>query len=145
MNIRAVKNIFQNSKNLLKDICEKYHLSWQFVKFLFVGFINTVFAYSIFSFFIFIKLHYAIATLLAQILGILFNFKTTGGIVFKNSDNNLVFKFFVVYGFMYFVTVLELKIFTMFSLNNMYINYALIVLPNAMISYMLMKCFVFKK
>ena len=138
MNIRAVKNIFQNSKNLLKDICEKYHLSWQFVKFLFVGFINTVFAYSIFSFFIFI-------TLLAQILGILFNFKTTGGIVFKNSDNNLVFKFFVVYGFMYFVTVLELKIFTMFSLNNMYINYALIVLPNAMISYMLMKCFVFKK
>lgn len=63
--------------------------------FIFVGALNTLFGYTIFTFFIMMGLHYALAALLANILGVLFNFKTTGKIVFKNSNNVLLVKFFL--------------------------------------------------
>ena len=65
----------------------KYSTAHKFIKFLFVGGVNTVFGYSIFALFLFLGMHYAVATLFATILGILFNFKTTGVIVFNNKDN----------------------------------------------------------
>lgn len=129
--------------NTLKIYCEKYNFSWRFLKFLFVGALNTLFGYGVFALFNFLNFHYTISTLLATILGILFNFKTTGIIVFHNSDNKLILKFIGVYVFTYLIAIVELKIFTMFNMNNMYINYAIILLPNALISYTLMKKSVF--
>ncbi len=128
---------------IIKNLCEKYNISWRFVKFLFVGVINTLFGYGVFAFFNFLHFHYTVSTLLATILGILFNFKTTGVIVFKNNDNKLLIRFLAVYTLMYFVAILELKLLTMINLINMYINYAMIILPNALLSYLLMKNFVF--
>ena len=129
--------------NSIKQFCLKNNFDWQFIKFLFVGGINTLFAYSVYALFLFIGLHYSISVLLSNILGVLFNFKTTGSIVFKNNENNRLLKFVLVYIFMYFLTVLELKIFSMFGLENMYINYAILVLPNAFVTFSLMKRFVF--
>lgn len=127
----------------MKNICEKYNISWQFVKFLFVGGLNTLFGYSVFAICTFINLHYSLSTLIATILGILFNFKTTGCIVFKNNNNKLLFKFLAVYGFVYLLTLLVLKLFITLGSNNMYINYGIILLPNAILSFILMKKFVF--
>lgn len=78
--------------SLVKKICERYNIDYQFVKFLFVGGINTAVGYGLFAFFLFLKFHYALAVLFATIVGICFNFKTTGSIVFKNSDNKLTKK-----------------------------------------------------
>ncbi len=130
--------------NTLIQLCNKYNINWQFIKFLFVGGINTLFGYSVFSLCTFFNLHYTLSTLTATILGILFNFKTTGCIVFKNNNNNLIFKFLLVYGFVYLLTIGILKLFTIIGLNNMYINYAILLLPNAVLSFLLMKKFVFK-
>lgn len=127
----------------IKFCLEKYNISWRFIKFLFVGALNTLFGYVVFAVFNFFNLHYTLSAFLATVLGVLFNFKTTGIIVFKNNDNKLLIRFISIYLFMYFIAILELKTFTLFFLTNMYLNYALILLPNAFISYILMKKFVF--
>src|SRR5574344_687452 len=129
----------------IKELCKKLHLDWKFVKFLFVGVISTIFGYCAFAFFPFIGLHYVLANLFANIVGIMFNFKTTGGIVFKNSNNSLLLKFFGVYGLMYLVSISELRCCELLHFNNMYLNYALFIFPNAMISFTIMKKFVFNK
>lgn len=129
--------------NILKTLCEKTNFSWRFLKFLMVGALNTVFGYSVFALFTYLNLHYTISTLLATILGILFNFKTTGCIVFKNGDNKLIFKFLFVYGVTYLLSIAFLRICEYFGFTNMYLNYAILLLPNAMIAYSLMKKFVF--
>ena len=79
----------QNKLSLKVDIL--------FIKFLAVGVLNTLFGYGIFALLLFIGLHYAVASILATICGVLFNFKTTGTLVFNNNDNRLIFKFISVY------------------------------------------------
>ena len=96
---------------LIKEQCEKYHIDWKFIKFLFVGGLNTAFGYGVFALFIFLKFHFAVASFLSTVLGILFNFKTTGTIVFKNNDNHLIFRFFGAYAIVYGLNVLGLKLF----------------------------------
>lgn len=127
---------------IIKEQCEKYHIDWKFIKFLFVGCINTAFSYSVYALFIFINFHYALASFLSTVLGILFNFKTTGTIVFKNHDNHLIFRFFGVYGFTYILNVLGLKIFKIFNCD-MYLAGFIMLFPMAVISFILMKKFVF--
>jgi putative flippase GtrA len=119
-------------------------LDQPFFRFLVVGGINTIFGYGLFAFFIYLNLHYSIASLLSTIIGVLFNFKTTGKLVFKSSDNRLIVRFFAVYGMVYVLNVLFLKGFKWFGLN-LYIAGAVLVLPLAVVSFLLNKWFVFKK
>ena len=60
-------------------------------KFFVVGFINTVFGYSIYSLFIFLGFNYFLAALISQIIGTLFNYKTIATYVFPNGGNNKFF------------------------------------------------------
>ena len=116
----------------------------RFIKFIIVGVINTLFGYSIYALFILLNFHYSIAALLANIIGVLFNFKTIGKIVFKNYDNALIFKFIGVYIVTYFLNVGFLKILDMFMVD-MFLAGAVLVLPMAVISFILNKKFVFKE
>lgn len=115
----------------------------QFVCFLMVGVINTIFGYLVFAFFIYLKLHYSLAALLGTIAGVVFNFKTTGRLVFKSSDNSLILKFFMVYGVVYLLNVLCLAFFNALKVNN-YIAGAILILPLGIIAFLLNKWFVFK-
>jgi putative flippase GtrA len=112
--------------------------------FLIVGGINTVFGYGMFALFIFIGLHYAIAYLFATVLGILFNFFATGRLVFRNYDNRLMLRFFMVYSIVYLCNVGILTIFKSFNVS-MYIAGAILILPVAATSYLMMKRYVFGK
>lgn len=116
----------------------------RFLLFLFVGGINTLFGYGIFALFIFCGIHYMIATLLSTVMGILFNFKSTGGIVFKNKDNGLIFKFFSVYAITFILNVLFLKI-ALYNNFNIYIASFAITIPMAFVSYFLQKNLVFRR
>lgn len=118
------------------------HKYVQVILFFFVGGINTMFGYSLYALLLFINLHYALASFLATIGGVLFNFKTTGTIVFRNSDNKLLYKFVLVYCFTYFVNVLFLRAFYVFEVN-MYLAGAIMVVPVALLSYTLLNRFVF--
>ena len=119
--------------------------SIRFFRFLFVGGINSLFGYSVYSVFIIIlgQNHYAIALLIATILGVLFNFFTTGRIVFKNRDPKLLFKFFGVYGITYLINLLFLKIFNSYQVN-MLIAGAILIFPIAILSYFLNQALVFR-
>lgn len=147
------------------------HLLWKienkFLRFLFVGGINTAFGYFLFIFLIWIGLHYTIALLVSQIIGVLFNYKTTGYIVFQNKSNKLLIKFFLVYGAVYLINVIELFFLKQSPLYDIIlstdcfsfihslpidtsklgnvIGQAIVILPNAIITFFLNKIFVFKE
>lgn len=119
-------------------------LDEKFIKFLVVGVINTAFGYGMYVLLLFLGLHYAIASFFATVSGILFNFKTTGKLVFKNSDNALLFKFIGVYAVIYIINVVCLKVFSFF-LVNLFAAGAFMVLPTAILSFTLNRKFVFIK
>lgn len=146
------------------------HLLWKienkFLRFLFVGALNTAVGYLLFVFFIWIGLHYSLSLLFSQIIGILFNYKTTGYLVFESKSNRLLLKFFLVYGFVYLINVLELYLlnhstFYDIILSSKYLNFvhnlpinpdklsdaigqAIVIFPNAILTFLLNKKFVFK-
>ena len=124
---------------LFKKIDEK------FFKFLFVGFINTLFSYCLYAFFVLIGLKANIALFFQYILGVLWNFKTTGCIVFKNNNNLLIFKFigsyivtFTINSFLLYILVQIIKL-------NDYLAQAVLVLPIAVISFLIFKFWVFNE
>lgn len=116
--------------------------NYQFIKFLIVGVLNTLFGYGIYALCLTLGFYYTIAAFLGTVLGILFNFKTTGILVFKNKDNKLIFKFFGVYCLLYLLNIFLLGIFNYFKFN-LYIAGLILIFPMALVSYYLMKNFVF--
>ncbi len=123
---------------IFKKIDEK------FFKFLFVGFINTLVSYLLYAFFVCIGLCANLALFFQYILGVLWNFKTTGGIVFKNRNNRLIFKFVASYIFTFCLNSLILNILVNKMMLNEYLSQAILVLPVAFISFLILKFFVFK-
>ena len=116
----------------------------RFIKFLLVGILNTIFGYSIFAFFIFLKFHYTVATLFATVLGIVFNFKTIGNLVFKNNEKALIFRFTGVYIVIYLINITLLRVLKFFALN-IYIAGAVLLLPLALLSFVMNQKYVFKE
>lgn len=121
----------------------KEHLPKRFLLFLVVGVANAAFGYGLFAVLIYFKVHYSLASLISTILGVLFNFKSTGIIVFKNKNNLLIFRYFLAYGICYLLGLLFLFITNYFNISN-YIAAALWLFPGAVISYFLMKAMVFR-
>ena len=115
----------------------------QFVRFLITGGLNTLFGYGMFALLILINVHYVLAVLVAQICGVLFNFKTYGYIVFKNKNNRLILRFVGVYVITYLITIGLLKVFAIYDVNKL-IAGAIILLPVSGISFILNRKFVFK-
>lgn len=116
----------------------------RFYVFLVVGGLNTLFGYAMFSMLVWLALPYPLALLLAQVLGVLFNFRTTGRIVFANRDNRLLVKFFGVYALLYLVNLVLLKLLIALDLS-VYFASALLILPMALLSFALNKKFVFTR
>jgi putative flippase GtrA len=115
-----------------------------FVKFLLVGFINTLFGYGCFAIFLFMGMHYAIALFLATAVGIVFNFKTTGVLVFKSSNNRLIFRFVAVYLFAYCINLLGLRLLQLWEINPYYAG-GVLVIPMALVTFFLNKRYVFDR
>jgi len=112
------------------------------MRFLFIGGINTLFGYGVFALFIYMGMHYALAALLGTVCGVLFNFKTTGIFVFRSHENRLIFRFVAVYLVVYALNVLGLKLGAMMDINA-YIAGAVLILPTAIVAYLLQKKYVF--
>jgi putative flippase GtrA len=116
----------------------------QFVRFVLVGVLNTIFGFSLYSLFIYLNMHYSMAVLLGTILGVIFNFKTVGKLVFRVNQNRLIFRFFGVYGVTYLINVAALSVFNRFHVD-LYLAGAILIVPMALISFLLNKRFVFKE
>ena len=114
-----------------------------FVRYLIVGLFNTAVGYSLYAVFIFFGIHYSLAVLLSTVLGVLVNFKTIGAIVFRNDNSRLIFRFVAVYMLTYILNVMGLRILKQFSFD-MYLAGAIMLVPMAIISFMLHNTFVFR-
>jgi len=115
----------------------------QFLRFLVVGGLNTIFFFAVFALLISVGLHYVFSALLATICSILFNFKTTGTIVFKNRNNRLILHFLGIYFLNYLITIGLLKLFDLAGVDSL-VAMAIIVLPTAFVSFLLMRKYVFQ-
>lgn len=119
-------------------------LKYRFLRFIFVGFLNTLFGYSIFALFILIKIEYHVALTLSTIFGILFNFKTTSFFVFKTKNNKLIFSFIMVYFIVYLLNQIVLTFTVNLGLHEL-ISQALALPFMSIIAYYLHSKFVFTK
>ncbi len=114
----------------------------QFIKFLFVGLINSLFGYGCFALLFYIGFHYSLALLLATISGVIFNFKSIGLLVFASHNNRLIFRFVGFYAIGYSINVVGIKAFNYVGVTP-YISAAILILPLALLSYLFNRRFVF--
>ena len=112
------------------------------LRYLFAGGVNTVVGYGIFAFFIFIGLHYTLATLLASSLGTLFNFYNYGIVVFGNTKSSRIIRFFLVYALLYLINISLIGMLINFGLNA-YLSGGLLILPMAALGFILNRRFVY--
>ena len=117
----------------------------RFIKFVLVGILNTIFGYSCFAFFIYRGFSDITAPFFANLLSILFNFKTYGYLVFKNPDNHLIFKFSAVYSIVYVLNVCGLLILANAGVKNRYLSGLILLIPLALLAYYLNGKYVFKQ
>ena len=77
-------------------------------------------------------------------LGVCFNFITTGNLVFRNNDPRLIFRFVGAYVVIYFVNTAVVKAFILLGLNSYWAG--ILATPVvAVCSYSLLKYFVYRK
>jgi putative flippase GtrA len=114
----------------------------RFVRFLLVGGLNTLFGYSLFALFAWFGLPYPVAIGLATLAGITFNFQSTGRLVFGSAPWSRLARFAGVYALVYTLNVGAVAVLHHLGLN-IYLANALVLLPLAMIAYMLQRTFVF--
>lgn len=116
----------------------------QFLKFILVSVVNTVFGYLVFALSILIGFHYLFAAMMTTVLGVLFNFQTTGRLVFGSSDNSLIFRFTGSYALSYLLLVAGLAFFNSLGINS-YLAGAVLTVPVGIFTYLLQKRYVFVK
>ncbi|MDR1417306.1 MAG: GtrA family protein [Prevotellaceae bacterium] len=119
-------------------------LQKQLVRYLMVGVLNTAFGYGVYALLIWAGAHYTLATLVSTVLGILFNFKMYGTLVFKNKSNRLILKYLAVYGFLYLCGNLWIFFFKKIGVDA-YTSGACWLIPNALLGFVLNRMFVYKK
>jgi putative flippase GtrA len=114
------------------------------IRFFFVSGLNTIVGYGLFALLLYVGIVYPLALFISTIIGILFNFKTIGGFVFKNHNNILIFKFFGVYGISYLCNLGGLYLLKSIDVN-VYVAGAILIIPVGLLAFVLNKTFVFNE
>jgi putative flippase GtrA len=119
-------------------------LSPEFLRFLAVGVLNTLFGYGLFALLSWIGLPYPVAIGLATVIGVAFNFQSTGRLVFGQAPLSRFARFVGVYAFLYLLNVAAVALLLHQGLN-VYLANASAVVPLAMLAFLLQRRFVFPK
>ncbi len=119
-------------------------LKIRFIRFLLVAALNTVFGYSLFAALIVLGIHYPLAAAIGTVIGILFNFQTTGRLVFERHDLSLILRFFAVYGISYVVGVSLLRWADHHGISIL-VAAAVLAVPMGFFSYTLQRLLVFRR
>ncbi|MHB8885626.1 MAG: GtrA family protein [Methylovirgula sp.] len=91
--------------NNMISIWSKHIWSYQFLRFLIVGAANTLVGYVLYLIGLWIGIPYQAALSCATVLGAIFNFFTTGRLVFESRALNRIFGFLAVYGITFAVNL----------------------------------------
>jgi putative flippase GtrA len=114
----------------------------QLLRFLLVGGLNTAVGYALFATFTWAGMHYPLAIALATILGVAFNFQSTGRLVFGGARLAQLGRFVTVYGVVYLLNVGSVALLLRLGLN-VYVANAVVLLPLALVAFVLQRRFVF--
>jgi putative flippase GtrA len=115
----------------------------QAMRFVVTGGINTAFSYGIYAACIFMGAGYAIASGVSIVCGILFSYKTTSAVVFGPGYRGSLVRYLGSYVIVYLFSVLILKTMDEFGINA-YLAGVLAAPPCAVLSFALLKLFVFR-
>ena len=118
-------------------------ISKRFMRFILIGILNTAFGYSLYALLIFLGLRFDLAILISTVLGVFFNFKTTGILVFNNRRNNLIFRYFGIYAIIYLINVILIWLMLKSAINS-YLAQAFVTPVLVIFSYAMQRDFVFK-
>jgi putative flippase GtrA len=119
---------------------------WQvrFLRFLLVAGLNTVFGYALFAGLILLGIAYPLAAAIGTVIAVLFNFQTTGRLVFERHELSLILRFFAVYGISYVVGVLLLRWADHHGISVLAAA-AVLAVPMGFFSYTLQRLLVFRR
>ena len=127
--------------SLTRFVSEQF-ATYQFLRFLVVGGLNTLVGYALFCFALLIMPTSFVALCVSTALGIAFNFISTGSIVFGSRDPRRILRFCSVYGVVFAYNALGLAFFEAGSVPPALAG--LLLMPGAVaISYVLNRTFVF--
>ncbi|MGJ7571735.1 GtrA family protein [Variovorax sp. RB2P76] len=117
-------------------------LRLQLLRFLLVGALNTAVGYCLFALFTWMGLPYPAAIALATLLGIAFNFQSTGRLVFGGAPPSRLLRFVAVYVVIYGLNVGGVAMLLRTG-ANIYLANGLVILPLALVAFVLQRRFVF--
>lgn len=115
-----------------------------FLRFLAVGLLNTAFGYTVFSLLVWLDVLAEAALLLSTIAGMLFNFMTTGSLVFRNCDRRLFLRFAAVYGGIYLLNAGALRLLILSGISP-FLAQAAILPFSVILTFFAMRSYVFRK
>ncbi len=118
-------------------------LSYEVVRFLFIGILNTLVGYLFFVFFYFILHEELLSLLFAYIFGIIFNYSTYSKYVFTVRDQRIFINFVLIYILSFIVNSIILKLLIFEYLINTYIAQFISLFFVVPILYILNKKYVF--
>ena len=119
---------------------------WQntFYRFILIGILNTIFGYGVYAALILTSVEYHVALTVSTILGVLFNFKTTGTIVFRNNKKRLIFRFVAMYGIIYVLNQIVLTLLVRADINEL-VSQAIVLPVMVVLAFSMNRRFVFKR
>jgi len=115
----------------------------QFLRFLLVGAFNTAFGYAVFALLLWVGLPNAGALALSTVAGVLFNFQTTGRLVFANQGWRQLPRFLIGYGAVFVINLGLLDALVAIGLSA-YVAQLFILPVAVVISFIISKIFVFR-
>lgn len=127
------------------SIIQRYYdvVDSRLLRFVLVGGLNTAFGVGVYCLAVCIGLPYFASTLASNVLGVLFNFVTTGNLVFHNANPRLISRFTACYVVVYLVNTAVVKLFLVAGLGSYWAG--IVATPFvALCSYLLLKRFVYK-
>ncbi len=116
----------------------------RFMRFLVAGGINTLFGFAVYSGAVVAGVAAWLALLVATVLGIAFNFITTGGYVFREISLVRLPRFVICYLVVYTINLGLIELLLMW-LTNRILSQFVLMCPMTVLSYLLMTRFVYLK
>ena len=116
----------------------------RFVRFLIVGGLNTVVGYALFAGLVLAGLQPELALWIATVLGVIFNFMTTGSLVFRNRQKGRIFRFIGVYVVVYLMNAGALRYLLSIGVNPL-ISQLFLLPVVAITTFFALRSFVFKE
>lgn len=144
--IRKIVRIKKGTDNPVRRGIDWFlsHIPNKFIRFCFVGCLNAGFGYGVYCLSVLLGASVWLATLISNILGVLWNFITTGNLVFENKDKKLIVRFILCYVANYFINTGAVYMFTHIGCNDYWAG--LLATPIAAIcSFFLLKFIVYRK